>query len=87
MATITIDEKSIEVADGDSIKDACEQLGVLFGCRNGFCRTCEIEVLEGYENLTEISENEEFIMLDYPKRLACQCRLLKDGVRIKPLWQ
>jgi len=61
--------------------------GVLFGCRNGFCRTCEIEVLEGYENLTEISENEEFIMLDYPKRLACQCRLLKDGVRIKPLWQ
>lgn len=83
MGKVIIDKEEREVSDGDSIQNACEEIGVLFGCQNGFCRTCEITVLEGYENLTKLTENEEFIGLIKPRRLACQCKLLQGTVILK----
>lgn len=83
MAKIILDDKSIELQDNSEIKDACEELGVEFGCKNGFCRTCEVTVLEGYDNLTPLSENEEFISLIKPRRLMCQCKIKSGTVKIK----
>jgi ferredoxin len=83
MAIIKTESGEKEVPDGENIQSACEELGVLFGCQNGFCRTCEVTIVEGYENLTELTENEEFIGLIKPRRLACQCRIKTGEVRFK----
>ncbi len=76
-------KKDMELEDGSEAKDACEELGVEFGCKNGFCRTCEVTVIEGYDNLTGLSENEEFIGLIKPRRLMCQCRIKQGTIKIK----
>lgn len=83
MAKIIVDGKEMDVEDGAEIKGACEILGIEFGCKNGFCRTCEATVLEGYENLTEMTENETMISLTEPRRLMCQCRIKHGTVKIK----
>jgi ferredoxin len=86
MAKIILDNeepKEIELEDNSEVKHACEELGVEFGCKNGFCRTCEVTVLEGYDNLTPLTENEEFIGLNKPRRLMCQCKIKHGTVKIK----
>lgn len=86
MAKIILDNKEpkeIELADDSEVRDACEELGVEFGCKNGFCRTCEVTVLEGYDNLTPLTDNEEFISIIPPRRLMCQCRIKQGTVKIK----
>ena len=83
MAKIILEDKEIELEDGSEVRDACEELGVEFGCQNGFCRTCEVTVLEGYENLTGLTENEEFISLIKPRRLMCQCKIKQGTIKIK----
>jgi len=86
MAKIILDStqpREVELDDNSELKNACEELGVEFGCKNGFCRTCEVTILEGYDNLTELSENEEFINLTKPRRLMCQCRIKQGTIKIK----
>ncbi len=86
MAKIILDNtepKEIELPDGSEVRNACEELGVEFGCKNGFCRTCEVTVLEGYDNLSPMTENEEFISLIHPRRLMCQCRIKQGMIKIK----
>lgn len=86
MAKIILDgtkPKEIELEDNSEVKNACEELGVEFGCKNGFCRTCEVTVLEGYDNLTPLTENEEFISLIKPRRLMCQCKIKQGTIKIK----
>ncbi|GIU69917.1 MAG: hypothetical protein KatS3mg002_1153 [Candidatus Woesearchaeota archaeon] len=83
MARIILEDKEKYIPDDSELRDACEELGVEFGCKNGFCRTCEVTVLEGYDNLSPLSENEEFIGLIKPRRLMCQCKILKGTVKIK----
>ncbi len=83
MATIEMDGKTEEVKDGDPIKDACEKLGVPFGCQDGACGVCNIEVLEGKENLTELTENEKVFGMTQDSRLACQCKIKSGNVKIK----
>lgn len=83
MAVIECDGKRVEVSDGSSIRDACEELGVPFGCNEGFCGSCLIEVVEGGENLSERTEEEELMGLDDGFRLACQCFIKKGVVKIE----
>jgi ferredoxin len=83
MAKLILDDKEIEVPDGSNIKAACEELGIPIGCSNGFCRTCEIDVIEGYETLSELSDNEKLNELHGKKRLACQCKIKSGTVKIK----
>jgi len=83
MAILKADDSEIEVSDGDFIKDAAEQLGVPFGCRNGLCGTCMVDIEEGEENLSELTQEEIDMDRDRTHRLACQCKIKEGIVKIK----
>ena len=74
--------ESKEIADGDSIKVAAEELGVIFGCEQGDCGTCQIEIIQGRENLMEMNDSEKMFSVDDGHRLACQCKLRSGDVKI-----
>ena len=85
MATIIFKEtdQEVEVEDGTSIKEACEQAGVIFGCEDGYCGTCRISIGEGEENLEPKNRNELDLTGNDPKRrLACQCKIDSDIIEI-----
>jgi ferredoxin len=73
--------ESREVPDGEKIWGACEELGVPFSCKDGTCGTCMIDVEEGEENLSELTEQEEDLGRDKKHRLACQCRIKHGEVK------
>lgn len=88
---IFVDEgTSVEVPDGTRLQDAIDQAGadIPFGCREGDCATCMIEVLDGMDNLGPPNDNEEVTLmddeLDAGIRLACQCRIAHGTVSIRP---
>ena len=83
MAIIKTNDNQIELSDRAPIRDACEELGVLFGCRSGLCGTCMIDIVEGEENLSELSEEEVAMDRDRTHRLACQTKIKKGTVMIK----
>tara|TARA_Y100000034_G_scaffold116139_1_gene154095 strand:- start:108 stop:368 length:261 start_codon:yes stop_codon:yes gene_type:complete len=85
MAKIKTDDKEIEVKDGDSIKDVCEELGVIVACGNGSCGICKVEVEEGMENLNKLTNEEKEFGLEKNERLACQCKIKSGEVKIKVL--
>ena len=67
------------------LSDAAElQLaGLTFGCRQGMCGICVIEVLDGAERMSRPDQREsdflEFLGHEPGRnRLACQCRLRGD---------
>ena len=74
--------KTEEVKNGDNIRNACEKLRVPFGCKEGICGTCMIDILEGEDNLSELTEPEKNLMRDKKHRLACQCKIKKGEVKI-----
>lgn len=78
MATIILNDEEIEVPDGENIVEFIEEAGVPIGCSNGVCGTCEVEVLEGAENLNEPTEEEIDLGMEGANRLGCQC-VLKQG--------
>ncbi len=75
--------KSIELAEGEPIREAIEKLGVPFGCEEGICGTCMIDILEGENNLTDLTEAEKDLMRDKRHRLACQCKIKKGEVKFE----
>ncbi|RAP34238.1 ferredoxin [Candidatus Marinamargulisbacteria bacterium SCGC AG-439-L15] len=83
MAKLIINDDEVEIADGEKIVDKIEELGVPIGCSNGVCGTCEVEVLEGMDNLNPITEEEEDLGMEGNKRLGCQCVILKDTVNLE----
>lgn len=80
MAVISIDGVEREVPDGGAILDACEDLGVPFGCQAGECATCLVKVLDGGENLAPRNFAEESMRLRPNERLACQAKVLNGRV-------
>jgi ferredoxin len=83
MGKIIFEDKEEIVEDGKSINKACENFGVSFGCYSGLCGSCEIEILEGEDNLSELTDEEENLRISKPKRLACMCNLKHGNVKIK----
>jgi len=83
MATVEMDGNTEEVQDGEKIKDACEKLGVPFGCEDGACGVCNIEIVEGKENLSELTDSEKTFGMTEESRLACQCRIKGGNVKLK----
>ena len=82
MATIILNDEEIDVPDGENIVDHIEEAGVPIGCSNGVCGTCEVEVLEGMENLSEVNEAENDLGMEGNKRLGCQYVITKGEVKL-----
>ncbi|MGZ6298263.1 MAG: 2Fe-2S iron-sulfur cluster-binding protein, partial [Parachlamydiaceae bacterium] len=62
----------------------CEEAGGPFACTEGVCGTCVIAIVEGQENLTPPTQEEEDFLGEgcCHERLACQCRIKQGNVRI-----
>ena len=74
-------QESKEIPDGSPIQKPCEELGVPFCCTNGICGTCMIDIIEGEENLSELTEEEKDLERDRKHRLACQCKIKSGEVK------
>ena len=84
MAKLRSEEgKEFDIEDNGSIKNAARELDVPFGCEHGVCGTCQVEVLEGEENLNELNELEKDMGLDKKHRLCCQTKIKEGSVTIR----
>ncbi len=73
----------VELSEGESLMECCEEQGVPFACTEGVCGTCVIEVLEGMENLSSFTQEErDFLGDSDTERLACQCKIRGGCVKI-----
>ncbi|MGH3629739.1 MAG: 2Fe-2S iron-sulfur cluster-binding protein [Sciscionella sp.] len=81
----------IEVADGESLMAAAERQGYRWPTvcgGQGTCQTCFVEVLGGADSCSKIGalEHEGIAALRRPTdggiRLACQLRILGNGVTV-----
>ena len=79
MAKLIIDNIEHEIPDGCKIDAVCEKAGIPFSCNSGVCGTCQIEVLEGSDNLGELNQEEQDLGMDRNNRLGCQC-VIKNGI-------
>lgn len=53
---------------------------------DGACGTCRVEVVEGWNNLSEPTPDETYKELEEPHRLSCQAKLLGDViVKVAPI--
>ena len=82
MAKIIIDGIEYEIQDGAKIDETCEKAGIPFSCNSGVCGTCQIEILEGSENLGELNQEEQDLGMDKNNRLSCQCMIKNGTVKI-----
>ena len=82
MAKLIIDGAEYDVVDGEQIDEICENEGIPFSCNSGVCGTCQVEVLEGADNLNELNDEENELGMDRNNRLSCQCRIVQGTVKI-----
>jgi len=82
MAKVIIDKIEYEIKDSSQIDEICEQAGVPFSCNSGVCGTCQIEILEGEDNLGELNQEEFELGMDRHNRLGCQCKINQGIVKI-----
>jgi ferredoxin len=72
-----------ELPEDSPLAECCEEAGVPFACTEGVCGTCVVEVLEGMENLSELTQEEKDFLGEQDKeRLACQCRIKGGCVKL-----
>ena len=83
MAKFIIDNIEHDLSDGTPLAEISERAGVPFSCNSGVCGTCQIEILEGKENLCELNQEEKDLGMDENHRLACQCKILQGIVKVK----
>ncbi len=83
MAKLIINDNEYSLPDQSSIAEVCASAGVIFNCNNGVCGSCLIEVLEGSQRLSDLTQEELDLGLDVHRRLACQCFIQSGTVRIK----
>ena len=82
MAKLVIDGNEFDVPDGEKIDEICEREGIPFSCNSGVCGTCQIEILEGAENLNDLNDEENDLGMDRNNRLSCQCAILQGTVKV-----
>ncbi|MGB5918993.1 2Fe-2S iron-sulfur cluster-binding protein [Arcobacter sp.] len=85
---------AINVKPGSTIQDVVEASGsaLPFGCRDGECGTCVVEIEQGMEFISPINEKEVKVIKENcvgtateKTRLSCQMKIVKPNgvVRIK----
>lgn len=74
-----------EATDGQELKDLTKENGwpIAYGCEDGVCGTCIVDVKEGKDSLSEMEDKEKQTMSimgmdDGEHRLACQCQVKGD---------
>lgn len=82
MAKLIIDGEEHDIKDGSRIDEICESAGIPFSCNSGVCGTCQIEIVEGAENLCELNDEENELGMDRNNRLSCQCSIKSGTVKI-----
>ena len=82
MAKLIIDNVEYEISDGASMAEICEKSGIPFSCNSGVCGTCQVEILEGADNLNELNQEENDLAMDKNHRLGCQCKIKSGVVKI-----
>ncbi len=82
MAELIKDGKTQAIDDGAAIQAVAQELGVDFGCQNGVCGACEINVVSGEDNLSAVTDAEEDYGCSGSSRLACQCKIKAGTVEI-----
>ena len=82
MAKLLLNDQEVELGDGTRLVDTIEELGVPIGCSNGVCGTCEVEVLDGMDNLSEMNSEEKDLGMEGKKRLGCQLTLKCGTVKM-----
>lgn len=87
---IVNDFLAIKVDVGSTIELVAEQSGssIPFGCRDGECGTCVLQVVEGMEFLTPLNDKERKVLSLMPdhklnSRLSCQMKIAKGGGNIR----
>ncbi len=81
---------TVNVPAGIRVIDVSEKVGsgIVYGCREGDCGTCMMEVLEGMENLNVPSVLEDKVLRENMAgkrfRLACQAQVIGD-VTVNPI--
>jgi ferredoxin len=89
MAKITFFKKNItvDVSDGTDLLTLYKQNSSLpfrFGCTQGKCGVCAIQIVEGQDNLSPPTREERHFLdqkaRESGKRLACQCAIKGDIV-------
>jgi ferredoxin len=82
--TFAMDELTVEASEGELLHAVSDRAGasIPFGCKNGNCGTCLVQVTSGQEALNPPSEDEKTTLAIYggsaEHRLACQCRVNGD---------
>jgi ferredoxin len=82
MAKLIIDGAEHQIPDGGKIDAVCEKAGIPFSCNSGVCATCQIEILDGSDNLGELNQEEKDLGMDRKHRLSCQCVIKSGTVKI-----
>ena len=82
MAILILNDEEIEIPDGENIVEHIEEAGVPIGCSNGVCGTCEVEILEGMDNLSAVNQEEEDLGMEGNRRLGCQCEIKGGTVKV-----
>jgi uncharacterized 2Fe-2S/4Fe-4S cluster protein (DUF4445 family) len=72
------------VVPGSTLFDYAESLGIYVptSClKQGTCKECMVEIVEGMENLSARSPAENHLQENF--RLSCQCRIIKDSGAVR----
>ena len=87
MVAVTINGQTAQAAEGASLFDCAEGLGIQVptSCqKQGKCKECIVEVTEGIETLSEPTEQEKHLKGNF--RLSCQARVRdRSGPRGYPV--
>ena len=78
--SLTINGHTLEASSGPSLFEYAEQFGmqVPTSCnKQGKCKECVLEIVEGQEFLTPLTKAEEHLKGKF--RLACQCRVSPEA--------
>lgn len=82
--TFSDDELTVEAETGSNLRDVAQTEGasIPFGCEQGICGTCLIELPEGSDNVSDPEDQEqetlEAMGAEDGQRLACQCQVEGD---------